>query len=85
MTLAVTLRTGSAVERVAATLWQLGNGMNAADRRIARVSQGELGMLAALSRQHTNLALHKLREMNLVAIHRSGIVVPDLEALPRSA
>lgn len=79
MSLAVTLRSGSAIDRVAATIWHLCNGSNNQNSQI-NISQRELGLLSALSRQHTNAALHKLRDMGLIALHRASIEVLNVHA-----
>lgn len=84
MALAVTLRTGSALERVTGALWQLCVGMDPSARVMVRISQSELGLFAALSRQHTNVALQKLRERKLIEVHRAGIEILDLISLRES-
>lgn len=82
--LAVHTRSGTAVDRVALVLWHLSSMQASESPREIRISQAELGLLAGLSRQRTNQALHELRERGLVQLLRGGVAVPDAQSLQRA-
>lgn len=49
--------------------------------RRVQLGQREIGLLANVSRQRVNVALHRLQELGLVRIEKGGVVVLDVEGL----
>lgn len=49
--------------------------------RTLRMSQADVALLAGMSRQRANAALHKLQEVGLVRIGRTDLTVLDVEGL----
>jgi len=54
-------------------------------RRHLRIDQSEVGLLANVSRQRANVALHRLQDRGLVRLERSGLTVLDVDGLRRVA
>lgn len=50
-----------------------------------RIDQSEVGLLANVSRQRANVALHRLRELGLIRLERRGLTVLDVPGLRRVA
>lgn len=85
ISLAVSSRTGTPVDRIASALLHLASANQAGHpEALIRMSQAELGLLAGISRQRTNEALRELRARGLVVVHRLGFAVPDMKALERA-
>ncbi len=55
-----------------------------ADRHV-QIGQGEIGLLANVSRQRANVALQRLQGLGLLRIERSGLTVLDIAGLQRFA
>ena len=55
-----------------------------ADRHV-QIGQGEVGLLANVSRQRANVALRRLQSLGLLRIERSGLTVLDVDGLRRYA
>jgi CRP-like cAMP-binding protein len=49
--------------------------------RLLPLHQGDFALLAGMSRQRTNAALQRLQEAGLVQVRRTGVEVPDVQAL----
>lgn len=45
------------------------------------ISEKDLGARSGLSRETVNREIHKLKEKGLIAIHKQGIILPDLALL----
>lgn len=50
-----------------------------------RIDQSEVGLLANVSRQRANVALHRLQDLGLIRLERSGLTVLDVDGLRRVA
>lgn len=53
--------------------------------RHVQISQGEVGLLANVSRQRANVALRRLQDLALIRIGRQGLTVLDIDGLRRIA
>ena len=53
--------------------------------RHLRIDQSEVGLLANVSRQRANVALHRLQDLQLIRLERSGLTVLDVDGLRRVA
>jgi CRP-like cAMP-binding protein len=53
----------------------------AAQGHFIPLRQEEIARLAGLSRQRTNIALHKLKERHFIAVERAGVTILDLIGL----
>lgn len=49
--------------------------------QLVELGQHEIGLLANVSRQRVNVALHRLRELGLIQIEKRGVTVLDVEGL----
>lgn len=53
--------------------------------RHVQINQGEVGLLANVSRQRANVALRRLQDLALIRISRQGLTVLDIDGLRRVA
>ncbi len=53
--------------------------------RHLQINQGEVGLLANVSRQRANVALQRLQDMALIRLGRQGLTVLDIDGLRRVA